>query len=358
MQTLLITPVLLTLATAGAGSTLPNDAVRGGVVTVWHLQAPPPAPRPPAPPRVPAPARSQVLVDRTVREVQLGPGGELDLANVAGDIVISAAKGPGVRIEIVKTAHGPIGKEQARELLDLVQVDVIERGSRVEVRTRYPPRGGRGVGPRRNVNVAVGYEVTAPAGTRVRAQSVSGSITATGIQGESSYESVSGAIRVTRGGRVASAKSISGPVEITDTEMDITFQASSASGSITLRRVTARRAALSSISGTILLAQVEADRIDAQTVSGRVQLEGMLQRSGRYRLRSHSGDVQVALADTPGFDLDATTFSGSVRTDLAITTRAGDNGPNRTRSVRGVHGDGGAVLELTTFSGSIVISRK
>jgi hypothetical protein len=365
MPMLLITPLLVTLAVPGpARAETPAHPRPGNLAAAGSVQPPAPAPRPaPAPspaPRTaqPAPAAVQVLVDRTVRDVQLGPDGELDLGNIAGDIVITGGKGPHVRVEIVKAAHGSsLGKDEARELLDLVQVDVVERGNRVEVRTRYPQRG-RGPGPRRNIGVTVAYQVTAPAGTRVRAQSVSGSITATGIRGESSYESVSGAIRVAQGGRVASAKSISGPVEISDTEMDTTLQASSASGSITLRRVKARRADLSSISGAILLAEVVVERIDAQTVSGRLQLDGALVRDGRYLLRSHSGSVQVTLANTTGFELDATTFSGAVRTDLPITTRAGDNGPNRNRVLRGVHGDGGPVLELTTFSGTISIARK
>jgi DUF4097 and DUF4098 domain-containing protein YvlB len=350
---------LMSLAVPVAWAESPSGGVPPGEEIARRVQGPPrpaPAPRPPPAPR-PA-ARGPQVTDQTVREVQLGPKGELDLGNIAGDIVITGGKGSDVRIEIIKTVPaGALGKEEARELLDLVEVDVVERGNRVEVRARYPPRGGRGAPMRRNMHVAVNYQVTAPPGTRIRAHSVSGSITSTGIEGESSYESVSGNIRVVKGGRVATAKSISGEVELVDTVMDSTVQASSASGSITLRRVKARRADISSISGAVVLDQVDAERIDAQTVSGRVQLDGALRRDARYQLRSHSGDVHVAPAGTTGFDLDATTFSGTVRTDLPMTARAGSDGRDRSRALRGVHGDGSAVLEITTFSGTIVITK-
>jgi DUF4097 and DUF4098 domain-containing protein YvlB len=358
---LLVTTSLVILALPAAGWAEPSGRVSAEAALAGRVQAPPPPPRP-APGPKPAPgqrpgARGAQLTERTVREIQLGPSGELDLGNVAGDIVITAAKGPHVQIAIIKTAPrgGAMSEDEAREMFEMVEVDVIERGNRAEVRARHQPRGGRGAPGRRNIRVAVAYEVTAPPGTRIRAQSVSGSITATGIQGESSYESVSGGIRVAHGGRVAAAKSISGPVELTDTEMDSTFQASSASGSVTLRRIKARRIDISSISGDLVLDQVDAERIDAQTVSGRVQLDGALRPDARYQLRSHSGNLQLALSGTTGFHLDATTFSGAVQTDLPITTRPGSEA--RGRVLRGVHGDGSAILELTTFSGTIAIRR-
>jgi hypothetical protein len=368
MHMLLTTTFFVSLAVVPA-EPAGRAAERALAAEVASLQAhpAPPAPARPGPAPRPAPrpgpaeqAKGAVPVtDRTVHELRLGPDGELDLANIAGDITITAAKGADVRIEVVRTVHRAPGMsdEAAQQLLEQVQVDVIERGNRAEVRVRYAPRD-RGAPGRRGMSASAAYEVTAPPGTRIRAQSISGAITASGIQGESSYESVSGTVRISNGGRVASAKSISGSVEVTDTAMDSTFLVSSASGSITLQRVKARRADISSISGNLQLTQVDAERIEAQTVSGRVQLEGALRKDGRYQLRSHSGDLHVAIADTPGFDLDARTFSGAVRTELPITTRTDDSGPHRSRALRGVHGEGGAVLDLTTFSGAIVLTRK
>ncbi|HXQ77907.1 MAG TPA: DUF4097 family beta strand repeat-containing protein, partial [Gemmatimonadaceae bacterium] len=86
-----------------------------------------------------------------------------------------------------------------------------------------------------------------------------------------------------------------------------------------------------------------------------VEFGGTLAKGGRYELNSHSGDVRVVLSGATGFELEANSFSGSIRSDLPLKMQ-GDVG--RHRSVQGVFGDGSAVLSVTTFSGSVVISRK
>ena len=93
----------------------------------------------------------------------------------------------------------------------------------------------------------------------------------------------------------------------------------------------------------------------SHSVSGSVEFGGTLAKGGRYELNSHSGDVRVVLSGATGFELEANSFSGSIRSDLPLKMQ-GDVG--RRRSVQGVFGDGSAVLSVTTFSGSVVISRK
>jgi hypothetical protein len=46
-----------------------------------------------------------------------------------------------------------------------------------------------------------------------------------------------------------------------------------------------------------------------------------------------------------------------VQSDLPITL-SGSTGGGRRRAMRGTHGNGSAVLEVTTFSGSIAITKR
>jgi hypothetical protein len=297
-------------------------------------------------------------VERTTRTLKVGANGELQLANISGDIVITRGGGNDVSVEIIKTARGRTD-EDARELLQLVQVEVVERGGRAEVKTQYPQGDEMRRNNRRNFNVSVAYNVTAPAGIRLRASSISGSITARDIRGELSAESVSGNVRVFNGGRISSAKSISGNVELNDTEIDGNFSASSASGSVVLRKVKARLLDLGSISGDVLLDDVDCQQVEAQTVSGNVRFGGPVAKGGRYELSSHSGNVTLALGGSAGFEIEATSFSGSVRSDFTFTSSSKDSGSSQwRRTIRGVYGDGSAVLDITTFSGNIVISKR
>ena len=56
---------------------------------------------------------------------------------------------------------------------------------------------------RRNINVSVAFNVTVPAGTRVRANSISGSVSAKDVKGDVVRKSVSGTVRLANGGGAA-----------------------------------------------------------------------------------------------------------------------------------------------------------
>jgi hypothetical protein len=298
-------------------------------------------------------------IERTTKTLRLGPNGTLALGNIAGDIVVTRGGGNDTIVEIVKTARGR-DVNDAKELLQLVPVDVTERAGRADVRTRYPSGEDARRHNRRNINVTVAYNVTAPAGTRISAESISGSVRVTDIKGDLTANSVSGSIRISGAGRVGSAKSISGMVEIVDAQMDGVLEASSVSGDVVLRRVNARRVQAGSVSGHIKLEDAQSERITASTTSGGVWYSGSLERNGRYELKSFSGEVRAMLAGNTGFEVEATSFSGEVRTDFPITTRGTAQPDRRGRrtTLNGTYGDGAAVLDLSTFSGSIHIVKK
>lgn len=293
--------------------------------------------------------------ERQTKTVKIGPSGEIDVSNLAGDIIVTKGNGDTATIEIVKTVRGRT-VEDAKEQLRLVQADVTQRGGRVEVRSQYT-RGPH----RRSFSTSIAYAISAPAGTRVTAQSLSGDITVTGIKGDLALNSTSGHIKVSHAGRISRAKTVSGDVEIADTQMDGALEAASISGSVILRRVSARRVDAGSISGGIVIVDIECDRVDAHSFSGDVEFTGPLVKNGRYAMKSHSGDVRIAVVGATGFELDANSFSGSVRSELPLSLSGGgpDGGRGRrSRALRGVSGDGSAVLDVTTFSGSIVIVKR
>lgn len=291
---------------------------------------------------------------RETKTVKIGADGELSLSNISGDIVVTRGSGSDATIEIVKTARARTADE-ARELLGLVNVTVTERAGRAEVKTVYPQGDEMRRNNRRNVNVSVNYTVSAPAGTRLTISSISGSIRVSEIKGDVSANSISGTVRIANGGRIAGAKSISGDVEIVETQTDGAIEVQSVSGGVTLRKVTARRIDVGSVSGAVAVQDITCDRVEAHSVSGGVEFGGALAKGGRYEFNSHSGDVRVVLAGSTGFELEANSFSGNIHSDLPIKLQ-GEIG--RRRSMQGVYGDGSAVLSVTTFSGSVVISKK
>jgi hypothetical protein len=293
--------------------------------------------------------------DRSTRTLKIGATGELYLGNISGDVTIARGGDGEATVEIVKVARGRTADE-ARQAMQLVQIDVAERGTRAEINVRYPRSQERR--ERRNFNVSVSFTVTAPERTRLTVKSISGSIAVRDIKGDLSLDTISGNIRIGNAGRIPLAKTISGNVEIADTNIEGTMDASTVSGTLLLRNLTARRLDLNTVSGNVELQDVTCDRVDARSVSGNVNLSGELMRGGRYDLGSHSGQIRVLISGSVGFQLSATSFSGSIRTDLPLTVQGASRDGRRQQDVRGAYGDAGAVLDLSSFSGSIVIGKR
>lgn len=336
-------------------------------------QVPPPPPTP-ATPRPPKPPKSEGWqseargrVEETDRKtLTVGSATEIDLSNIAGDITIVPGSGRDATIDYTRRGFGDT-QEEAKRQLEMIDVSMSVTGDgRAEVRSKYKvPRGER----HHNFRSAVDYRVTAPAQTRIRVKTISGNVTATKMKGDLALEAVSGNIRIDSSSRVSMAKTISGDVEVSGVSFDQPLAASSVSGTVTLRNLKAQYLDISAVSGDILLRDVTCERAAVQTISGNVEYIGAVARAGRYELKSHSGDIRLAVTGGSGFDVEANSFSGKIRSDLAIKNEAEEeeepvvvSGRTRVRmprraTFRGTYKDGSATIELTTFSGDIVITK-
>ena len=172
------------------------------------------------------------------RSSGLAGSGELDISNMTGDITIVRGGGNDATIEVTKVARAQT-VDEAGSCCRWSQVEINERGNRTEVRTLYPQQDNNVYRNRRNFNVAVHYMITAPAGTRLSARSLTGNLRATEITGELSLVTTSGNVQVTRARSVASVKSTSGSIEVTETDSQTPIEASTISGNITVRQVKA-----------------------------------------------------------------------------------------------------------------------
>jgi DUF4097 and DUF4098 domain-containing protein YvlB len=158
-------------------------------------------------------------------------------------------------------------------------------------------------------NVTISYDVTVPANTRLRTNSRSGDQTIDSIQGPVTASSRSGHIHV---------DSVPGNLDVDTRSGDVE-----------------------------LLGQPRNVRVLSR--SGRVKLEG--QPSPTWAVQTRSGDVEVALPQDGGAEIDVDSRSGSVDSSRPIEMR-GSKSRNHTQ---GTVGRGGGRLEVTTRSGSVRI---
>ena len=283
----------------------------------------------------------------------LGDDGSLDLTHIAGDIRVTTGRGNQVRIEAIKRVRHRDAAE-AKRLLSALRIEVAQVGGRIEVRTVYP-RVTRGF------NGSVDYTITVPQNAALSLKTVSGDVSVNGVHGEVRAESVSGDVEVIATPNLALAKTVSGDVRARDIS-STSLTLGTVSGTVVASGLKVRTLDASSVSGDLQLSNLQVERLTAKTLSGEITFEGSLVRGGRYEFNAHSGDVRLMLtSNTPGFELDASTFSGSVRSDFPVTLRSTNDGAGRrgsaNRALRGTYGDASAILALRSFSGSVVISK-
>ncbi len=294
---------------------------------------------------------------RVSETIKVGPRAALDLTNVSGDVHVTGGGGSEIRVEAVKRIRHR-DPETAKRMLDDLRVEITDVGGRVEVRTIQPRRSEN-----RRQTGSVDYNVTVPRGAMVAVKTISGDVTVADVDGEVRSETVSGDVVVQDTPNVALAKTVSGDVTARGVTGASSLSLGTVSGSVYADGLKARSLDCGTVSGDVQLAGVEVERLTAKSVSGDIEFGATLVRGGRYEFNSHSGDVRLTLAETTGFDLDATTFNGSVRSDFPVTLRADGGGSGRsrngsTRAIRGSFGDASAVLSVQTFSGTIVITKR
>ena len=292
------------------------------------------------------------VTDRFSRTVRIGATGSFELSNIAGDVVVTGGSGDAVRIDAVKRMRSR-DQSNAKALLDELRIELTELPSRLEVRTVYPQH-------RRNYSGSVDYTIAMPAGATATLKTVSGDVRVTNVNGDLRAESVSGNVVTSGAARLSLAKSVSGDVDVTDAAGDAAVTVSTVSGSVRVRGLKARAAELGSVSGDVVATNVTCDRAMLKSVSGNIEYQGALARTGRYEMNAHSGNVRLSISGTSGFELEATTFSGEVRSDFPLTLRAGmesSRGRRSNRSIRGSYGDAGAIVNLKSFSGDIVVTK-
>jgi hypothetical protein len=297
--------------------------------------------------------RGPEYTDKLSKTLRLGRNGTFDLQNVSGAVVVTGGGGNEVRIDAIKRVRNR-NESEARALLQAIDVRMEERNGNVEVRTDYP---------RRNWSGGVDFTVTLPRDANVILRSVSGDLRVASLNGDLRAETISGNLVATSVKRIRQAKTISGDLEITDTDGD-EVAAQTISGTLMARGIKARSVDLQSVSGDLRITDVESDRTFVRSISGSIEFSGQLARNGRYEFQSHSGDVRVTPLGSPGFTIEASTFSGDLRSDYPLTlqgnppnTSLTNRGPNR-RPLRATFGDGGAMLTLQSFSGNITVVKR
>src|SRR4030043_1061824 len=144
--------------------------------------------------------------DKTVALARDGKG---DSGNNLGDITVMIWNQDQVKIEALKVSQAS-SVEKAKGNAAKGAIEVVPEGSLLRIETKYPKSdkfwGGE------SVNVSVDYKLWIPEKAALKANNISGDITAEAIGGAAALKAVSGDIQLTKAGGGADCNSVSGNV--------------------------------------------------------------------------------------------------------------------------------------------------
>ena len=284
-----------------------------------------------------------------VRTLTLDPGGRVALRHISGDVTVTGVDGRELTVRATKR----VGRSGSGADLDRVEVEIAQRGNRVEVETRYLGTDGDAV--------SVDYEIRVPRDLQVSIEVVAGDVRVEQVDRQVEIEVVSGTVTATGIAQLRDVEVVSGDVTLTDVGSEDALSVQVISGQLVLDGVQAPRVEASSVEGDITLRRIEADRVEVETVSGAITFDGDLRPTGRYELQSHSGRIRLLVPDGAGFEFEAESFSGALDSALAIAVAGGGTATSfdlRTGDFEGTVGGGGARVEAMTFSGDIQIETR
>ena len=176
-------------------------------------------------------------------------------------------------------------------------------------------------------NVSIDYEITAPRGTDLRADSGSGDI------------------RIADNGGPVQAQTGSGSIEATGLSDHVNLE--TGSGDIKASMLSSLDVKAQTGSGSIELKNVQGS-LWAHSGSGDLGVSG--KPTSAWKLETGSGNVTLAMGGAP-YALDAETGSGDVQTSAPVSTQSSDK-----HHVVGNVGGGGPKVHVVTGSGDIKIN--
>lgn len=244
------------------------------------------------------------------------------LSNAQGTIVVKSWQR--MEVEIL-----------AEHSSDGVEVDAVQHGNRIELLTHVLRDD---IAP---AELQANYEIWVPEETELEIKNDSGTVSVRQVYADISVDTVLS------------------KVELTDVSGNLTVH--TVDGSFTCTRCVGR-IEFASTSGGARFLQATTRSLRAQTFSGELFYDGPFSPNGNYKLITASGPIQLLLSDTDSVKLSVHSRRGNLENQVKLKpeghTLSFLGGRKGSSSLVGTMGTGLARVELTSFSGKILIRKR
>jgi len=252
------------------------------------------------------------------------------------------------RLEIHNVMEGSVtirtwNQAQARIVAE------YEGDDAVEVRYSAPTLSVR-VRPERLGSDATDLQITIPNRMSVEASGIEMVFDAEGLGSNVAVNTVEGAVSVQGGRGNTTLNSVEGGVSVEGAEGNIALV--SVDGDVVVSR-SSGVFSVQNVDGDITLDGITSDNVEVNTVDGDLLYRGTIRDDGRYFLSTHDGDITITVPDGTNARVSVSTFSGDLEADFPVTL----SGDMDQRSFSFTLGSGKALLEISTFDGTIQLLR-
>jgi len=257
-------------------------------------------------------------------------GAEVSIENIAGSLIIIGWDAGEVEVE------GTLG--DGVEGLDF---EVDDDGVSIEVKYDENYHGRQ--------TTPTDLTIRLPSSSPVSVETVSSSITVSGVRGELDLESVSGKIQVSGMPGSLDVENVSGAIEIDSAPDDSDL--SSVSGSI---RVATAMGSIDAenVSGSIVIEGGTLAGADIETVSGNIECKAIPGPNGDIDMETMSGSITLVVDAGAVASYELETFSGSISNQIGPEPKKISK-YTPEKELRFNTGTGGPTISLNSFSGTI-----
>jgi len=313
------------------------------------------------PAAAPSPAQEQVTRDFQ-KTLSLGAGQSFSIENKFGEVRVHGESGRDVRINAtIRVQAG--SRDEADAYAQKVQIDVLQTGGGIFVRTVYPDEGRRLLHGR-NTSYSVNYDIAMPSDASLVIKNSFGSVNTTGVRGRSDIDNSHGSLNVSQAGPSKLNNSF-GSIELRDANGDSFVNDNNGSvevhdvkGALDLRNRFGS-ITVGNIGGAVTIAggngQVTVDTIGAATIATSFGGAEVRNVRGDLTLHDNNGNIEVssvAGAATITNSFGNVTFS-DVKGRVTVTT---NNGKVEGRTIGGDSlsvRDSFGNIELENIAGSV-----
>lgn len=252
---------------------------------------------------------------------QLAPGARVEVSSIRGPVEIATSDTAKAEVQIIRTARD-------RADLDYHKIEVQQTANGLVVRGVQEPEEPR----HRNIQVNHHVILKLPRRIDLAVRSVSGSLKAGDVDGETDVSSISGSANIGNVGNKLDVKSVSGSLDVGNVGGD---------------------ARITSISGNLSLGQVNGS-VHVASVSGGVNATVVSLSPQGIQIKSVSGSIEIGFKSDVNADFSAESISGQVYFEVPNVVRENER---NSHNVRARIGAGGTPITIFSVSGNIRLTR-